>query len=117
TRRTGLAALADRAFTLEPAAHVEPFVQLAPNDLLDGTADDLVAASTAETLVDGDAIGALDAVDQIGMGAEVAEGTVQVQPGATAGLAALDPAVAKLVGELQVTKEEMRIPADVTDDE
>ena len=39
TRRTGLAALADRAVTLEPPEIVEPFEDVARSELLDGTAE------------------------------------------------------------------------------
>jgi ATP-binding cassette subfamily B protein len=117
TRRIGLAALADRVVTLGPAENSDPFVRLASRDLLDGTAGDLVSTATAAALVDGDEIGTVDAIERVGMEAEVAEGVLQVKPGATAGLAALDPGVAELVEKLQVTKEELHVPDGATNDE
>ena len=51
------------------------------------------------------------------METEVAEGFLQVDAGATTGLAAADPMLAKLVDQLQVTKEALNVPAAVTDDD
>ena len=65
----------------------------------------------------GDPIETMDAVDQVGMEAEVAEGFLQVERGATSGLAATDPVLAKLIDQLQVTKEALNVPAAVTDDD
>ncbi|MEX1008335.1 MAG: ABC transporter ATP-binding protein [Acidimicrobiia bacterium] len=117
TRRTGLAEMADRSLHLDPADTVEPFADVARSELLDGTAETLVTAETAEAVVGGDPIEALDTIEQVGMEAEVAEGAIQVQAGATAGLAAIDPILAKLVDQLQVTKESLTIPDGVTDDD
>ena len=117
TRRTGLSEMADRALHLDPADTVEPFADVARSELLDGTAETQVSAETAGAAVGGDPIEALDAIEQVGMEAEVAEGAVQVQAGATDGLAAIDPVLAKLVDQLQVSKESLDIPEGVTDDD
>jgi ATP-binding cassette subfamily B protein len=117
TRRTGLSALADRALTLEPAETVSTFTDVVASELLDPTEEDFASTEILGAVAGGDPIEATDAIEQIGMKTEIAEGTVQATARATAGLAALDPKTAKLVEQLQVTQEEMRVPADVTDDE
>jgi ATP-binding cassette subfamily B protein len=118
TRRTGLAEIADRTVTLEPAEHHAGFAAAARAELLDGSAADQVAGATAvSAVVGGDAIEGLDAVEQVGMETEVAEGTVEMSDRAAAGLAAFDPKSAELLARLQVTTEEMRIPDEVTNDE
>ena len=117
TRRSGLAELADRALTIDPPNTVGAFAELARSEVLDETTEDFVSAEIVGAVIGGDPLGAIDAIEQVGMEAEVAEGAAQITPGATAGLAALDPATAKLVEQLQVTTEEMHIPPDVTNDE
>ena len=124
TRRTGLAEMADRAVTLAPPETVdavesvestEPFGDVARSELLDGTAETAVAAETAEAMFGADPIDAVDSIEQVGMETGVAEGFLQVQRGATSGLAVTDPTLAKLIDALQVTKEELNAPAEVTD--
>ena len=115
TRRTGLAALANRSITLEPAETVNSATELLQNEMLDPVEEDLVSSEIVGAIAGGDPIEVAEAVEQVGMKTEIADGTLQVDVGAIAGLAALDPTIAKLVRELRVTKEEMRIPADITD--
>jgi ATP-binding cassette, subfamily B, bacterial len=117
TRRTSLAELADRAFTLAPPTSVDAFAAVARAELLDDTASDLVAAETAGTLAGGYPADAVNVVEQIGMEGEVAAGEAPIPPEATAGLAAIDPKLAKLVGQLQVTREELHVPDELTHDE
>jgi ATP-binding cassette, subfamily B, bacterial len=117
TRRTGLAEIADRAVTLQPAETVSSYAEVAQSELLDPSEENFASAEIVGAAAGGDAIEMVDAIEQVGMKTDVADGTLQVSAGATAGLAALDPTIAKLVQQLRVTKEEMRIPADVTNDE
>jgi ATP-binding cassette, subfamily B, bacterial len=118
TRRTGLAEIADRTLTLEQAVHHGGLAAAARAELFDGTAADEVAGATAVTAaLGGDAIEGLDAVEQVGMETEVAEGSAQVTGRAAQGLAAFDPKSAELLARLQVTTEELRIPPEVTNDE
>jgi ATP-binding cassette subfamily B protein len=117
TRRTGLASLADRALTLAPAITVDTFTEATQNELLDPTEEDFASSEIVGAVAGGDPIEVADAIEQVGMKAEIAEGTPVAAAGMTAGLAALDPVTAKLVQQLQVTTERMRIPDNVTDDE
>ena len=105
TRRTGLAALADRAITLEPAETVNSVVEVAQSEMLDPVEEDMVSSEIVGAIAGGDPIEVSEAIEQIGMKTEIADGTLQVDVGAIAGLAALDPTIAKLVRELRVTKE------------
>jgi ATP-binding cassette subfamily B protein len=131
TRRTSLDEIADRSMRLDPPEHVdEPLAEAARTELLDGTAAVQVEAETAGAMfTGGDAIDALDTIEQVGMEAEVAEGLADVAPdglddeaapeevrvdsGATAGLAAIDPMLAKLVHDVEVTKEVLDAPEDL----
>jgi ATP-binding cassette subfamily B protein len=117
TRRTGLSEMADRALHLEPAEHLEPQAEVAGTELLDVTTDELVRGETVEAAIGGDPIEAIDTIEEIGMETELAEGDIQVERGATAGLAAIDPVLAKLVDQLQVTKEALDIPDEVVNDD
>jgi ATP-binding cassette subfamily B protein len=118
TRRTGLAEIADRTLTLAPAEHHAGLAAAAHEELFDGTAADEIASATAVTAhLGGDAIEGLDAVEQVGMETEVAEGTAQVTGRAAQGLAAFDPKSAELLAKTQVTTEELHIPDEVTNDE
>jgi ATP-binding cassette subfamily B protein len=117
TRRTGLAALANRAVTLEPAETVNGVSEVTQSEMLDPVDEDFVSSEIVGAIAGGDAVEVADAVEQVGMKTEIADGTLQVSAGAVAGLAALDPTIAKLVRQLRVTKEEIRIPSDITADE
>ena len=117
TRRTGLTEIADRTLRIEPAEHVGSLAAVAQAELLDGSTEQQVEAAAAESVFDGDAIDALDAIDQVGMESEAAQGTVEVSSRAVQGLAAFDPATAALLGKLQVTAEELHVPSELTDDE
>ncbi len=117
TRRTSLDEIADRTMRLDPPEHVEPLPQVETGELFDGTAATAVTANAAESLFAGDAIDSIDTVEEIGMETEAEEGSggISVAAGATAGLAAIDPVLAKLVHQLEVTQEELRIPDGLVD--
>ena len=117
TRRTSLDEIADRTMRLDPPEHVEPLPQVETGELFDGTAATAVTANAAESLFAGDAIDSIDTVEEIGMETEAEEGSggISVAAGATAGLAAIDPVLAKLVHQLEVTQEELRIPDALVD--
>ncbi|HXY91414.1 MAG TPA: ABC transporter ATP-binding protein [Acidimicrobiia bacterium] len=117
TRRTGLADIADRAVTLAPAERDDAFAQLASAEMLSGTAEADFAAQSTEAAIAGHAAGAMDAADQVGLEAEVAEGAVEMNTAALASLAQFDPTIAKLVEQLKVTTEELDVPESVTNDE
>jgi ATP-binding cassette subfamily B protein len=117
TRRTGLTEIADRTLRLEPAERVDSLAAVAQAELLDGSTEQQVGAAAAESVFDGDAIDALDAIDQVGMESEAPQDTMQTSSRAVAGLAAFDPATAAMLGKLQVTTEELHIPPELTNDE
>jgi ATP-binding cassette subfamily B protein len=117
TRRPGLGAIADRTVVLEPPVHHEPIADVATSELMDGSAALTVVSETASVLHgDGmlDPVDALDAVDQIGMETEVAEGNRELAATPTDALAAVNPGLAALVAKLDLTEEGLDAPAKLT---
>jgi ATP-binding cassette subfamily B protein len=115
TRRTGLMAIADRVVTLDPpATSTPPFVAVARDHLLDGT-DEIVASQVAEVVHGADAVDSLEAIDLVGMEAEIADGARPLQD--TSGLAAIDPVLAKLVDALDVSREQLDIPDELANND
>ena len=121
TRRTGLVAIADRSVTLAEPTNVEApaaadaFHELAHDRLLDGTDEIDVVSQVSEVLHGADPIESHEAVDRIGMEAEVADGIRPLQD--TSGLAAIDPVLAKLVDALDVSREQLDIPDELANDD
>jgi ATP-binding cassette subfamily B protein len=139
TRRTGLAEIADRSTRLEPPEHVDDgLADAARSELLDDSAALQVDTETSGAMfTGGDAIDALDTIEQVGMEAEVAGGLTEVSPdgldgqsapdaaaegadpsfidsGATEGLAAIDPLLAELVHQVDVTNEVLDAPDELS---
>ncbi len=82
TRRTGLAALANRV----DHARARGDGELGPpsslqNEMLDPVEEDLVSSEIVGAIAGGDPIEVADAVEQVGMKTEIADGTLQVDVG------------------------------------
>jgi ATP-binding cassette subfamily B protein len=117
TRRNALVAQADRTLLLDAAVEsdrAEPVV--APPAAFDATFelpdDRELADATLMGMHGGDAIGALEDEERVERDVEVVEGTAD--PSALAGLAAIDPKLAKLVAQVEFSDERVDIPDDVT---
>ena len=130
TRRSALAGEADRSVVLDPAvaapgagnhdaSTVTPSAgfgaTFVPSDERE------VANATVAAMQTGDAIGAMETVERVERDAEIDEGIARgkavdaiADPSALAGLAAIDPKLGKLVAQLELSKEPVDIPDDVT---
>ncbi len=120
TRRNSLAADADRTVVLTPSGESDrgepaPAPSTVHDEAFDLPDDREVADATFMGMHGGDVLGAMEAEELLEREVEVIEGVAD--PSALAGLATIDPKLAKLVEQVEVSNEPLHIPDDLVADD
>ena len=104
TRRAGPVALADEVVQLDPPTSMQQISEST------GSAFETIVG--AETLAGGgvDEVNAVMAVEELGEATEAAEGIAPGDAGSSTSLPATDAALAKVIGSLKITTEDMNVP-------